>query len=163
MAEAGASPGLVQAQRVLAQTSRVLAIAGIALAFVGLIVGGKLAWIGLWLAGAGIALAAAVLWNSLRVIDKVRWRDGTMTLRTVEAGSVGEHGQRVVCEVELNPPPRLARVATTVGPLDARWLVVGAKMRCRIDRSEFSSTLRAVPYDSPGRELDFRRLQWLVG
>jgi hypothetical protein len=158
MAEAGASPALLQAQRVLAHTSRVLAFAGVALAVVGIVIGGKLLWIGLALAGSGFAAAAAIGWNALRVIDKVRWQDGTITIRTVEPGDVNEHGQRVVCEVELNPPARIARVATTVGPLDARQLVVGATMRCRIDRVEFSSVLHAFPYDASGRELAFRRV-----
>jgi hypothetical protein len=148
MAEAGVSPALQLAQRVLAQTSRVLVFAGLALVAVGIAVGGKPLWIGLALAGGGVAVAIAVGWNALRLIDKVRWQDGTITIRTVEPGDVGEHGQRVVCEVELNPPPRIARVATTVGPLDARQLVVGATMRCRIDRIDFSSVLRAVPYDA---------------
>ncbi len=158
MAEVGVSPALLQAQRVVAHTSRVLAFAGVALAVVGIAVSGKLLWIGLALAGGGFAVAAAIGWNALRVIDKVRWQDGTITIRTVEPGDVGEYGQRVVCEVELNPPPRIARVAATVGPLDARQLVVGATMRCRIDRIDFSSVLRAFPYDSSGRELAFRRV-----
>jgi hypothetical protein len=162
MVEAGVSPALTQAHGVLAQASRVLAAVGVVLAFVGFVVGGRLLSIGLTLAGVGVVVAAAAGLNALRVIDKVRWQDGTMRLRTVEPGGVGEHGQHVVCEVELNPPPRVARVTTTIGPLDARWLVVGATMHCRIDRSEFSSLLRACPYGSSGRELDFRRVQWLV-
>jgi hypothetical protein len=162
MVEAGVSPALAQAQGVVAQASRVLAAVGVVLAYVGFLIGGKLVSIGLTLAGVGVVVAVAAGLSALHVIHTVRWQDGTMTLRTVEPGAVGEHGQRVVCEVELNPPPRLARVATTVGPLDTRWLLVGATMSCRIDRSEFSSLLRAFPYDPSGRVLNFRREQWLV-
>ena len=76
----------------------------------------------LTLAGVGVvvAVAATRVERAARRSTRFRWQDGTMTLRTVEPGAVGEYGQRVVCEVELNPPPRLARVATTVGPMDTR-------------------------------------------
>ena len=177
--EAGLSPGRAQAERVLAQTLRVLAVAGVAVLVVGLVapsVGlGRLVWIGLALSGGATVLVATHGWYALRVIDKVRWQDGTVTIRTVEPGDVGESGQHVVCEVELrpaarvvyeaglNPTARIARVATTVGPLDIQRLVVGATMRCRIDRAEFQYMLLAFPYAAPnaplpsGRSLTFKR------
>ncbi len=163
MLEAGASPARLRFERATGPTLRVLVIAGIALAVVGIVVGGGLLWVGLAVfVGAGF-LGAAVGWNRLRLIDKVRWQDGTVTFRTVEPGDVGERGQRVVCEVEMNPPRRTARLAATVGPLDVERLVVGATMRCQIDRAEFPVVLRAFPYaasDAPlpsGRELAFRK------
>ena len=93
----------------------------------------------------------------------MRWQDGTVTFRTVEPGNVGESGQRVDCEVELSPQWSLSRVYTTVGPLDAERIAVGATMRCLIDRMETLIALRAFPYAQPevplpsGRELKFFR------
>ncbi len=165
MVEAGASPARLRFERAMGPTLSMLVVAGIALVVVGVVVGGALVWLGLAVFVGALALGAAVGWNRVRLIDKVRWQDGTVTFRTVEPGDVGENGQRVVCEVELNPPPRAARVATTVGPLDVERLVVGATMRCQFDRAEFPVVLRAFPYaasDAPlpsGRALAFRKAQ----
>ncbi|CNK86047.1 Uncharacterised protein [Mycobacterium tuberculosis] len=67
------------------------------------------------------------------------------------------------CEIELSPPRPFSSVYTTVGPLDAERIVVGASMRCLIDRMESLTALRAYPYAQPGaplpsgRELKFFR------
>jgi hypothetical protein len=170
MAEAGVSPSLARAIHATAQTGRVTAAAGlataaagIALAFAGIAFGSTLAWTGLAVAVIAAALAAAMGAYTLHAIRKVRWQDGTITFRTVEPGDVSEHGQRVVCEVELMPPPRSARVTAVVGPLDVARLVVGATMRCRLDRAEVAVVVRAYPYATPydplpsGRALAFSR------
>jgi hypothetical protein len=66
----------------------------------------------------------------------------------------------------LGPPAKygpFTRLYTTVGPLDTELLVVGATMRCLIDRMESLIALRAFPYAQPdaqlpsGRELKFFR------
>ena len=169
--EAGVSPARARAERVLGQTLRVLALAGVALIIVGIPVSAVLGvgvnrglvLIGLALAGGAVVLLAAMGWSAQHAIENVRWQYGTVTFRTVEPGHVGESGQHVVCEVELKPTARIARVSTTVGPLDTERLVVGATMRCILDRVEFPYVLRAFPYAAPdaplpsGRELDFRR------
>ena len=105
--EAGVSPARIRAERVLAKTLKLLTVVGIALSVVGIVVGGGLIWIGLALFVGAVVLVAAMGWNRLRVIDKVRWQDGTVTFRTVEPGDVGESGQRVDCEVELKPTARV--------------------------------------------------------
>ena len=176
--EAGISPARRRTERALVQTLKVLTVAGIALLVVGIVVGDARVWIG----GSALFLVAVVLVGvmgrqRLRRIDKVRWQDGTVTFRTVEPGDVEEDGQRVTCDVEINPTPRVvyetdlnpttrtARVYTTVGPLDTERLVVGATMRCIIDRIEFPFVLRAFPYAEPnatlpsGRELKFMKAQ----
>jgi hypothetical protein len=173
--EVGISPARWQAERALVLTLKVLAFAGLALFFLVGFAYHPLLWIGpVLFAGAAVPLYAL---GSLRLrrIKKVRWQDGTVTFRTVEPGEVGETGQRVYCEVELNPAARVvyeveqnpmarfARVFTTVGPLDTERLVVGATMRCIFDRIESPFLLRAFPYaelNAPlptGRELKFRR------
>ena len=105
---------------------------------------------------------AVLLFPIRRRAEKDRWHEGTITLRTVEPGPVGESGQRVDCEVALNPTGRITRAYTIAGPLDTSWLVVDATLRCLIDRYEFI-VVRAFPYAQPdaslpsGRELKFSR------
>lgn len=158
--EAGISRAQWQVERVVAITLVVLCIAGITLGFVG---DGALMWIGIALfvaAALGLVTSSKIRGRS---IEKVRWQDGTVTFRTVEPGNVGESGQRVDCEVELRPLQSFTRVYTTVGPLDAERIAVGATMRCLIDRMETLIALRAFPYAQPdvalpsGRELKFFR------
>ena len=178
MEEAGFSPAGWRAALAVSQTLRALGIAGLVVLFVGFFVtqfvGFAVVWIGLALLGGAVALGVAMIpWR--RRIEKVRWHDGTVTIRTVEPGRVGESGQRVVCEVELkptaravyeaalNPTARIARVSATVGPLDTARLIVGVTMRCLIDRLDTRIVLRAFPYAAPdaplpsGRELRFRK------
>jgi hypothetical protein len=155
--------------RVLVRTVQVLALLGVALFVAGLaglagIAGiapqfnGVLIWIGLALF-VGCAVVMALMRRKLK---NVRWQEGTVRFRAVEPGLVGESGQQVVCEVELNPTGRITRVKTTVGPMDTQRLIVGATMRCLIDRYEFI-VLRAFPYARPdaplpsGRELKFSK------
>lgn len=163
MAEAGVSAERVRIEHVLAQTLKLLIVAGLGVIVVGIALGSELAWAGVALSGGAFIAFLAIASHRLRVLDKVRWQDGTVTFRTIEPRNVDESGQSVVCDVELNPPLRVVRVATTVGPLDAERLVVGATMRCQVDRLDFPVLLRAFPYAAPdaplpaGRELAFRK------
>jgi hypothetical protein len=151
--------------RVVVRTVQVLALLGVAVFVFGVAgfgiarpLNGVVISIGLALFGGCAVLMAAIR----RKVGKDRWQHGTVTFRTVEPGFVGESGQRVDCEVELNPTGRITRVYTMVGPLDTQRLVVGATMRCLIDRFEFI-VLRAFPYAQPdaplpsGRELKFSK------
>ncbi|OBF48589.1 hypothetical protein A5787_09745 [Mycobacterium sp. 852002-50816_SCH5313054-b] len=181
--EAGVSLGRARAEVVLGQALRAILAAGIVVLALGLVGAGvapsgglgRLVSIGLALSGVAAVLLVVRGLYSLHVVRKVRWQDGTVTIRRVQPGQVGENGQHVVCDVELkpnmpavyqagpNPTAQIIRVATTVGPLDSQWLVVGATMRCRIDRAEFEYLLRAFPYAAPnasipsGRNLTFKR------
>jgi hypothetical protein len=172
--EAGVSPVRAQAEYVLAQALRVLLVAGLALLVVGSLTSVVSGLVTVAVLVGAIVLVIANGRRSLRVIDKVRWQDGTVTIRTVEPGHVGENGQHVVCQVELTPLARvvyyaspypttqIVRVSATVGPLDIRPLVVGATMRCQIDRAE-QVYMRVFPYDASsapfasGRSLEFKR------
>ncbi len=161
--EAGITRVQWQVERIVAITLVVLSIVGLTLLFGG---DGALIWIGLALfVGAAVALVTLSRVRS-RSIEKVRWQDGTVTFRTVEPGDVDDSGQRVdcdVCDVQLSPQRPFTRVYTTVGPLDAERIVVGAAMRCLIDRMETLIALRAFAYARPdaplpsGRELKFFR------
>ena len=144
----------------LAITLVALSIVGLTLLLVG---DGAPIWIGPALfVGAAVVLVTLSRVRS-RSIEKLRWQHGTVTFRTVEPGDVGESGQRVDCEVDLSPQRPFTRVYTTVGPLDAERLVVGASMRCLIDRMESLIALRVFPCAQPeaplpsGRELKFFR------
>ena len=159
-AEAGISRAQWQVERVVAITLVVLCIAGLTLCFVG---AGALMWVGIALfVGAAVTLVTLSKVRG-RSLEKVRWQDGTVVFRTVEPGNVGESGQRVDCDVELSPQQSFSRIYTTVGPLDAERIAVGATMRCLIDRMETLIALRAFPYAQPdatlpsGRELKFFR------
>ena len=159
-AEAGISRAQWQVERVVAITLVVLCIAGLTLCFVG---AGALMWVGIALfVGAAVTLVTLSKVRGRR-LEKVRWQDGTVVFRTVEPGNVGESGQRVDCDVELSPQQSFSRIYTTVGPLDAERIAVGATMRCLIDRMETLIALRAFPYAQPdatlpsGRELKFFR------
>lgn len=146
--------------RVVLRTLRGLALLGLVLFAAGAILTGTgmLTWIGLAMVGG----CAVLLFPIRRRAEKDRWHEGTITLRTVEPGPVGESGQRVDCEVALNPTGRITRAYTIAGPLDTSWLVVDATLRCLIDRYEFI-VVRAFPYAQPdaslpsGRELKFSR------
>jgi hypothetical protein len=153
--------------RVVVRTVQVLALLGVAAFFGGIvgIAGATSRFNGVMLIVGGLALfggCAVVMAAIRRQLKDVRWQEGTVTFRTVEPGFVGESGQRVDCEVELNPTGRITRVYTMVGPIDTQRLVVGATMRCLIDRYEFT-VLRAFPYAQPdaplpsGRELKFSK------
>jgi hypothetical protein len=161
--EAGISRAAQRSQRVVFRALLALAILGIAAFVAGLIVNDGLVWIGLALFAGAVVFLFALGRARARKIEKVRWQDGTVTFRTVEPGDVGESGQHVECEVELNPTGRAIRVATTVGPLDTQWLAVGATLRCLIDRTDLFVVLRAFPYAQPegplpsGREVKFYR------
>ena len=112
---------------------------------------------------AGISRGQRRLHAIVSLVDKVRWQEGTVAFRTVEPGDVGEDGQLVTCRVTVRPPANISRVATMVGPMDAERLVVGATMRCLIDRMDGMTPLRVFPYARPeavlpsGRVLKFRK------
>ena len=149
--------------RVVVRTVQGLALVGAALLIAGFYVGGTYHnWVLIWIGPALFASCAVVMVPIRRKVRKDRWQEGTVTLRTVEPGFVGESGQRVDCEVALNPIGRITRAYTMAGPMDTQRLVVGATMRCLIDRYEFI-VLRAFPYAQPdaplpsGRELKFSK------
>lgn len=162
MSEAGAGTVTIVVHMLV-----LLALVGAAIAGVGLVITSfvvhidELFVIGTVLVLASIALMFVASWVRKLRMGKVRWLEGTITLRTVEPGAVGEDGQSVVCEVTVKPLSRNIRMRTTVGPLDTPHLVVGTTMRCRVDRAAATLSLRAYPYarhDSvlpSGRELDF--------
>jgi hypothetical protein len=174
--EAGVSAAPVGRTSIVVVFRSLLAVGllGMAVYTVGLVLPHPPSWMGI----GGLALffggfvsmfawiIAGALKNSLkdlRNIEKVRWQEGTVTFRTVEPGKVDDEigKQRVFCEVELNPTTRITRVRTSVEPLDIRRLVIGATMRCLIDRLDIDIALRAFPDAQPdaplpsGRELQF--------
>jgi hypothetical protein len=161
MEEAGVSQSRRRLHSIVSLTLMVLLVVAVALVVVGLIVGGTLVWIGLALLAGTIVVMVVTALQRRRLVDNVRWQDATLTLRTVEPGDVGEAGQAVTCDIDLNPPADIARVKTVVGPLDATVVVVGATMRCLVDRTGGYQVLRAFPYAEPdaplpnGRTLKF--------
>lgn len=164
MEEAGVSPGLRRFHTVLWFVLLVLSVVTVVLAVVGFFVGGTLLAVGLALFGSAVVVMIAASMHRQYLIAKVRWLDGTVTFHSVEPGGVGEDGQYVVCQIALRPPTNhLTRVATTIGPLDAQHLVVGATMRCLIDRADGFKVLKVFPYAKPdttlpsGRMLQFHK------
>lgn len=163
MEEAGVSPSLRRFHTVLWYLLLLFGVVTAVLAVVGFFVGGTLLVVGLALFGSLVVVMIASSMHRQYLIAKVRWLDGTVTFRTVEPGGVGEDGQYVVCQITLRPPTNLTRVATTIGPLDAQHLVVGATMRCLIDRADGFKVLRVYPYAKPdtalpsGRMLQFHK------
>lgn len=122
------------------------------------------------LLGTGLSLLLAAvagligvgIWRRY-VVRAIRWQEGTVNIRKVIPGEVGEDGQRVVCVVRANPPVDVTRVATTVGPLDAERLMLGGTMRCLVNRAGTMTVMKVYPYASgktplpSGREWKFRR------
>jgi hypothetical protein len=163
MEEAGISRGQRRLHAIVSLILMVLLAVASALVVVGLFVGGTLPGIGGVLLVATIVLMIATALHRRRLVDKVRWQEGTVAFRTVEPGDVGEDGQLVTCRVTVRPPANISRVATMVGPMDAERLVVGATMRCLIDRMDGLAPLRVFPYARPeavlpsGRVLKFRK------
>jgi hypothetical protein len=150
--EVGVSPAWQRTALVVARTLSLLAVLGVAVFVVGLVVGDGLVWIGLALFVGSAVLWSVVLWAMLHKIAKVRWQEGTVTFRTVEPGEHTEYGWRVDCEVELNPTGRITWVHTEKeiwgSALQEKRLVVGATMRCLIDRTEIVA-FRAFPWAKP--------------
>jgi hypothetical protein len=72
LVEAGASPARLRVERAMGPTLIALVVADIAL----IVVGGALTWLGLAALATSLAVGAAVGWNRLRTIDKVRWVNG---------------------------------------------------------------------------------------
>lgn len=163
MEEARVSRGLRLLHQVLWFILLLLIVPAVVLFVVGFAVGGTTLEIGIPLLVVIVVLMMAATGHRRHLIAKVRWLDGTVTFRTVEPGTVGDDGQYVVCQVTLRPYTHITRVATTVGPLDAQHLVVGATMRCLIDRNDTFRMLRVFPYASPehalpsGRVLKFHK------
>ncbi len=163
MEEAGVGPARRRLHFAVRLAALLLAAVAVAVIVVGFVMDGALVRIGLALLGGAILLLLATSWRRRYLIRKVRWADGTVTIRTVEPGEVGEDGQYVICRVHVNPPAKITRVATIVGPLDAERITVGATLRCLIDRAEGFSVLRVFPYAKPdvplpsGRVLKFSK------
>ena len=140
---------------VAGRTLVVLGVLGIAVFIVGLVFRHTTSWIwigGLALFGASVLPIFAMAVDEMRKIEKVRWQEGTVTFRTVEPGNRTEDGWYVDCEVELNPTGRITRVYGCIGYLGRKRLVVGATMRCLIDRTE-AVALRAFPWAEPDAPL----------
>jgi hypothetical protein len=134
-------------------TLLLLAVLGVAVFVVGLVVGDGLVWIGLALFVGSAVLLSVVVWAMLRKVAKVRWQEGTVTFRTVEPVENDiDYGWCVDCEVELNPTGRITWVhverASISGFALQEQLVVGATMRCLIDRME-NVAFRAFPSTAP--------------
>jgi hypothetical protein len=156
--EAGVSAAPVGRTSIVVVFRSLLAVGllGMAVYTVGLVLPHPPSWMGI----GGLALffggfvsmfawiIAGALKNSLkdlRNIEKVRWQEGTVTFRTVELGKQTEDGWYVECQVELNPTGRIIQVYADVTPLHIRRVVIGATMRCLIDRTE-EVAFRAFPY-----------------
>lgn len=163
--EAGVNP----AQRgrtslVVFRTLLMLGALGIPVFIVGLVLRHTTSWI--WIGGLALffgdfVLICAWLVADDRKIEKVRWQEGTVTFRTVEPGRETDYGPYYDCEVELNPTGRITWVHTDkeVWGLEERRrkrLVVGATMRCLIDRTEVVA-LRAFPWAEPDAPLPSSR------
>jgi hypothetical protein len=150
--EVGVSPAWQRTARGVARILSLLVVLGVAVFVVGIVVGGRLVWIGLALFVGSAVLWSVVVWAMFRKIAKVRWQEGTVTFRRVEAGEHTEYGWRVDCEVELNPTGRITWVHTEKeiwgSALQEKRLVVGATMRCLIDRTEIVA-FRAYPWAKP--------------
>jgi hypothetical protein len=150
--EVGVGPAWQRTARGVARILSLLVVLGVGVFVVGLVLGGRLVWIGLALFVGSAVLWSVVVWAMLHKIAKVRWQEGTVTFRTVEPGEQTEYGRRVDCEVELNPTGRITWVHTEKeiwgSALQEKRLVVGATMRCLIDRSEIVA-FRAFPWARP--------------
>jgi hypothetical protein len=157
--EAGVSHAWWRTTGVIARMLVVLAVVGGAVFVAGLVVSGEgLVWIGLALSLGSFVLLRAMVAARWQKIANVRWQEGAVTFRTVKPGRFdADWGQRVDCEVELSPHERIAWVLTWVDVRDARRLVVGATMRCLIDRMEYSVLLRAFPNADPNHPLSAQR------
>jgi hypothetical protein len=156
--EAGVSRAWRRTTYVIRLVLRVLAVVGVAVFVAGLLVSKGLVWIGLALFLGSVVLMGVVVAAQWRKIRKVRWQEGTATFRKVEPGYVDTeyHFQEVDCEVELSPQRRIVWVNTRVDRMDAKRLaerlVVGATMRCLIDRIYYPE-LSAFPYAEPNAPL----------
>jgi hypothetical protein len=129
-----------------------LAVVGVSVFVAGLVVSKGLVWIGLALFLGSVVLILALVAALWRKVGTVRWQEGAVTFRIVRRGYFDhEYGQSLDCKVELSPHGRIVWVQTRVGRVDEKRLVVGATMRCLIDRTElvaFYAFPRAVP-DAP--------------
>jgi hypothetical protein len=163
MEEVGISPLRRGFHLVLWAASMLLAIVAVVTTVVGIFVGVSMLEIAFSLIMAAVVVIFAANWWRRHLIRKVRWVEGTVTFRTIEPGGMGENGQYVKCQVRLDPPSTITRVATQVGPLDAERLSLGGTMRCLIDRLETFRFLRVYPYAPHdarlpyGRELKFHK------
>jgi hypothetical protein len=167
MVEAGVSPRLRRFHNVLWYVLLLLIVAAVALVVVGFFVsmfsGSYMIYTALAVLAAVVVLMIVASLHRSHLIRAVRWTEGTVTFHTVEPQGVSEDGQYVVCQVTVHPPAGITRVGTYIGPLDAQRLVVGATMRCLIDRNDGFKPLRVFPYATPdapllsGRVLNFNK------
>ena len=172
--EAGVNPAQQgRTKLVVARTLAVLGLSGIAVFVAGLVLRHTTSWI--WIGGLALFFGGFVPifgWIAAdhSKVEKVRWQEGTVTFRTVELGTLTEDGRDVNFEVELNPTGRITWVFTqlrqrysraeaysgveAMGMLKEKRLVVGATMRCLIDRIE-DFAFRAFPYAKPDAPLPY--------
>jgi hypothetical protein len=153
-------------QRFLGRTLAVLGLSGIPVFIVGLVLPHTTSWI--WIGGLALFFGGFVpifAWIGAdnRKVEKIRWREGTVTFRRVKIRRyLGEDGWDLDCQVELNPTGRITWVNTTfhASPpaahftLEMRGIVVGATMRCLIDRTE-RVVFRVYPSSTPYSKMDF--------
>jgi hypothetical protein len=141
------------------RTLVMLQVLGIAVFIAGLVLPHKTSWI--WIGGLALFLGGVVPmfagaiadeYKAERKIEKGRWQEGTVTFRTIELGKQTEDGWYVDCEVELNPTGRISQVYEDVDSLHIHRVVIGATMRCLIDRTE-EVAFRAFPYAKPDAPL----------
>jgi tetratricopeptide (TPR) repeat protein len=170
--EAGVTPAQMgRTKLVVRRTMLMLPVLGIAVFIAGLVLHHTTPWI--WIGGLALfflGFVPIVAWKVTddRKVEKVRWQEGTVTFRRVEPGRYGGgYSQHPVsadwrenfcfhdCEVELNPTGRITWVheagAYQDKPPATRGIIVGATIRCLIDRTEliaFYAFPRAVP-DAP--------------
>ena len=163
LVEAGASPWVRRLHSVLWFLLLLLIIPAAVVSVIGVFVGGTLLAVGLAVFVSAVVLMFATSFHRWHLIRKVRWAEGSVTFRTVEPQGLSEEGQYVVCQVTIRPPVDFTQVGTHSGPLDAQHLVVGATMRCLIDRNEGFKPLHVFPYARPdaplpsGRVLKFQK------
>jgi hypothetical protein len=163
--EAGVSPARQRTARIVAFTCGWLAVLGVAVLIGGLFVADTTPRI--WIGGLALLVGVCVLMFALKMgedeaIEKVRWQEGSVTLRAVEVGPRHKnYGTYANCDVELNPPRGSTGVYTRVwlasppGQMDmlrSMGLVVGATMRCLVDRTD-AIAFDAFPHAEPGARL----------
>jgi hypothetical protein len=181
--EAGVSPAQLRAQkarrgptkRFMDRTMLILPVLGIAVFIAGLVLRHTTSWI--WIGGLalfflGFVPTAAWMVDFHRKVEKVRWLEGTVTFRTVEPGanyegSQGDSDRYYDCEVELTPTGRITWVHAdnVFGRRETtrKGIVVGATMRCLIDRTE-QVAFRAFPWAEPHAPLPSgKKLLFLEG
>ena len=114
------------------------------------------------MSGCAVVVMIAAYMHRQYLIAKVRWlgvERGHLRHGRARNG-VGEDGQYVGLPDRAGARRRITSPAstTTIGPLDAQHLVVGATMRCLIDRADGFKVLKVFPYAKPDTTLPSGRM-----